>query len=297
MATETQCEHYLRHTSIFAPCCQKWFPCHRCHNDETDHELNRSEVTLIKCRECLTEQSVSEKCQNWECSRAERFDLSYCHQCLIWNDDPDRPMFHCNDCGMCRKGLRKDYWHCQTCGYCSHVDAKNSHICQSNKIHDNCPICQESLMNSQIGVIQPHNCAHLMCFKCYEGLKENNQYQCPICRKSFFNMAAQWLFIDHILLRHRMPPELSHYRADVSCNDCPHRSRGLRYHFQFHKCLYCGSYNTTLLKHYPSQRIPGVPQLRRVRSAHTLRNPPPLNLNFNQSESEREHGLPSPQSA
>ncbi len=138
MATETQCEHYLRHTSIFAPCCQKWFPCHRCHNDETDHELNRSEVTLIKCRECLTEQSVSEKCQNWECSRAERFDLSYCHQCLIWNDDPDRPMFHCNDCGMCRKGLRKDYWHCQTCGYCSHVDAKNSHICQSNKIHDNC---------------------------------------------------------------------------------------------------------------------------------------------------------------
>jgi RING finger/CHY zinc finger protein 1 len=250
MASKPQCDHYQRHVSLFAPCCQQWFNCHRCHNQEANHELVRSEVTLIKCRECSTEQPVSDKCINLECVCAERFDLSYCRLCLIWSNNPDLPIYHCDDCGICRIGPKETVWHCQTCQTCISVSLKDSHLCQPNKIHCNCPICQENLFHSQIPVVHPKNCTHAICVKCYSDYLQSGQYQCPVCRKSLFDMTAQWYAIDRIMLRHRMPTEFSHYKVDLTCNDCSHHSHGMRYHFQFHKCLYCPSYNTSILKTY-----------------------------------------------
>ena len=38
------CEHYARNCKVFAPCCQKWYPCRVCHDEENpDHALQRSD--------------------------------------------------------------------------------------------------------------------------------------------------------------------------------------------------------------------------------------------------------------
>jgi hypothetical protein len=47
-----------------------------------------------------------------------------------------------------------------------------------------------------------------------------------------------------------MPPEYRHWRSDVLCNDCEMRSV-VAYHFLYHKCSHCGSYNTKLVRSFP----------------------------------------------
>jgi hypothetical protein len=36
-------------------------------------------------------------------------------QCKLWDDDPEKSIYHCNDCGICRigQGLGKDFFHCK----------------------------------------------------------------------------------------------------------------------------------------------------------------------------------------
>ena len=36
-------------------------------------------------------------------------------KCKLWDDDPHKSIYHCNDCGICRigKGLGKDFFHCK----------------------------------------------------------------------------------------------------------------------------------------------------------------------------------------
>lgn len=35
------CEHYKRNCKLLAPCCNKLFTCIRCHDDLTDHSVDR----------------------------------------------------------------------------------------------------------------------------------------------------------------------------------------------------------------------------------------------------------------
>ena len=52
--------------------------------------------------------------------------------------------------------------------------------------------------------------------------------------------------LDRLLLNERMPEELAAKTQMVSCNDCGARST-VPYHFVYHKCLSCSSYNTRVL--------------------------------------------------
>lgn len=48
-------------------------------------------------------------------------------------------------------------------------------------------------------------------------------------------------------LRHQtMPPEYKNRISLILCNDCEQRSE-VPYHFFYHKCQHCTSYNTTVL--------------------------------------------------
>ncbi|CAI9285009.1 unnamed protein product [Lactuca saligna] len=62
------CEHYRRRCKLCAPCCNKVFWCHRCHdnytsalNDPTErHNIVRGDVLQIVCIICNTEQPVDQ---------------------------------------------------------------------------------------------------------------------------------------------------------------------------------------------------------------------------------------------
>jgi uncharacterized CHY-type Zn-finger protein len=55
------CDHYKRRCSVKFDCCDKYWPCHRCHNNEGScgqRKLKSRDIRLIKCVSCEREQPV-----------------------------------------------------------------------------------------------------------------------------------------------------------------------------------------------------------------------------------------------
>lgn len=60
-------------------------------------------------------------------------------------------------------------------------------------------------------------------------------------------MSAYFERLDRDLQRQPMPAEYAKFISHIFCNDCEEKSPA-KYHFFYHKCSKCGSYNTTVLK-------------------------------------------------
>lgn len=62
------------------------------------------------CMFCNTRQPAAQNCANPDC--AKRMALYYCGKCKLWDDDPNKHIYHCVDCGICRigHGLGKDFF-------------------------------------------------------------------------------------------------------------------------------------------------------------------------------------------
>ena len=109
--TALGCEHYKRNIKLQCSACNKWYTCRFCHDAVEDHMLNRRETKNMLCMLCGCAQAASEQCAL--CSK--RAAWYYCDVCKLWDDDPEKSIYHCNDCGICRvgKGLGKDFFHCK----------------------------------------------------------------------------------------------------------------------------------------------------------------------------------------
>ena len=107
------CAHYKRNIKLQCSACNRWYTCRFCHDAAEDHMLNRRETKNMLCMLCGCAQPASEECAL--CS--VRCAWYYCDVCKLWDDDPDpeRGIYHCDDCGICRvgKGLGKDFFHCK----------------------------------------------------------------------------------------------------------------------------------------------------------------------------------------
>ena len=105
------CEHYKRNIKLQCSACHRWYTCRFCHDAVEDHMLNRRATKNMLCMLCGCAQPASEECAL--CS--ERAAWYYCDVCKLWDDSPDKSIYHCNDCGICRvgKGLGKDFFHCK----------------------------------------------------------------------------------------------------------------------------------------------------------------------------------------
>lgn len=105
------CKHYRRNVKLQCSTCNKWYTCRLCHDSKEDHELIRTETKNMLCMSCACPQRASDTCVNCGESAARY----YCNICKLWEDRPNRAIYHCNDCGICRKGngLGKDFFHCK----------------------------------------------------------------------------------------------------------------------------------------------------------------------------------------
>ncbi len=105
------CEHYKRNIKVQCFECSRWYPCRHCHDELEDHELNRKMTKNMMCMLCATPQPAQQYCE--ECGALAA--CYYCDICKFWDDDSGRQTYHCNDCGMCRRGqgLGKDFIHCK----------------------------------------------------------------------------------------------------------------------------------------------------------------------------------------
>ena len=238
--TKIICNHYKRNCSIISPCCKKIFPCRLCHDQYSDHKINRFEIEEIVCRKCNIKQNTSNKCIN--CNTI--FAKYHCNICNLWLDNDNNPVYHCHDCGICRKGEKEDFFHCHKCNLCISKHLKNTHICVSDTANSNCPCCNEYLFNStqEITILK---CGHTMHKHCLEEYVKYN-IQCPLCKKSITDLKEYWKQIDQFLENNQMPQEYINKTSNILCNDCETKTI-TSFHFIYHKCQNCGSYNTTIL--------------------------------------------------
>lgn len=105
------CQHYKRNVKLQCSTCDKWYTCRLCHDEAEDHVLIRNATKNMLCMLCGCAQRAGEFCV--ECG--ERTAWYYCDICKLWDNDPNKSIYHCNDCGICRKGrgIGKDFFHCK----------------------------------------------------------------------------------------------------------------------------------------------------------------------------------------
>lgn len=105
------CEHYRRNVKMQCASCERWYTCRLCHDAVEDHVLPRQQTKHMLCMLCGCAQKASDTCT--KCGQSAAY--YYCGICKLWNDDPNKPIYHCPDCGLCRvgQGLGKDFFHCK----------------------------------------------------------------------------------------------------------------------------------------------------------------------------------------
>ncbi|KAI9928513.1 hypothetical protein MW887_001727 [Aspergillus wentii] len=105
------CQHYKRNVKLQCYTCKRWYTCRFCHDEVEDHHLNRRKTENMLCMLCGHAQAAAQCCQ--ECGKqAAQY---YCNVCKLWDNDSEKSIYHCNDCGICRigQGLGKDFFHCK----------------------------------------------------------------------------------------------------------------------------------------------------------------------------------------
>lgn len=251
------CKHYQRNVKLQCSACEKWYTCRLCHDEVEDHILDRKATKNMLCMLCGCAQKAGEYCV--ECK--ERTAWHYCDVCKLWDNDSTKNIYHCNDCGICRRGLGigKDFFHCKTCGTCMSMSVEHSHKCIERVSDCDCPICGEYMFTSPTPVVFML-CGHGIHKTCYnEHLKSS--YKCPICSKSTVNMETHFRNLDRAIVSQPMPPNFRNTKAMVSCNDCCAKS-AVKYHWLGLKCAICDSYNTAQLSIMSDSAVIDSPENR-----------------------------------
>lgn len=237
------CEHYRRGCRKLADCCKRWYTCRFCHDNAEDHEINRFATKYMLCMRCFKAQRAAQSCKECKAGLASY----YCDLCKLWDDDASKQIYHCDGCGLCRRGPKDSYTHCTACRACMTNEHFASHKCIERSLECDCPICGEYLFTSTRSVMFMQRCGHPMHSECFEEHRRLGNYQCPMCFKSICDTSALFTQIDMMLESERMPDEYARLQSFIFCNDCEERS-WTKFHFIYHKCSSCASYNTKLLK-------------------------------------------------
>ncbi|XP_055599616.1 RING finger and CHY zinc finger domain-containing protein 1 [Uranotaenia lowii] len=236
------CAHYKRRAKFVTPCCNKFYMCRYCHDENETHFFNRKTVTELICTECNTRQKVQAECE--QCG--VRFGRYTCLVCNLF-DDEDRNQYHCDGCGICRVGGRGRFFHCEVCNMCLPLQLQiDGHRCVENVSRSNCPVCLDDIHTSRIPCHIP-DCGHLLHRTCFEELLSSGHYACPTCQTSMMDMNQLWEYLDSEVAATPMPKEYENYRVDILCKDC-HKESTVKFHVVGLKCTHCGAYNTCRTK-------------------------------------------------
>ncbi|KAI5382898.1 zinc finger protein BRUTUS [Lathyrus oleraceus] len=237
------CEHYKRNCKLRAACCGKLFTCRFCHDNVSDHSMDRKATSEMMCMRCMNIQPIGSICMTPSCN-ALSMAKYYCSICKFFDDE--RNVYHCPFCNLCRvgRGLGIDYFHCMKCNCCLGIKT-SSHKCLEKGLEMNCPICCDDLFTSS-ATVRAQPCGHYMHSACFQAYTCSH-YTCPICSKSLGDMAVYFGMLDALLAAEELPEEYRDRYQDILCNDCDRKGTS-RFHWLYHKCGSCGSYNTRLIK-------------------------------------------------
>lgn len=268
------CMHYKRNVKVQCFDCQRWYPCRHCHDQSRDlpfsHSLNRQKTQNMLCMLCQTPQPAAQECIS--CGNYAAW--YYCSKCKLWDNDTNKRIYHCDDCGICRvgEGLGKDFVHCKRCNVCISISTSAAHPCIERATEGNCPLCLMRMFEAKVPVVSLP-CGHYMHGECYKDLMAVT-YRCPVCSKSAVNMELQWRKLDDEIAiqpmpeddiegllphiegateisdesidaneRHHASPPRRPRKVWIGCNDCGAKT-WTPFHWLGLKCQRCDSYNT-----------------------------------------------------
>ncbi|CAJ2664463.1 unnamed protein product [Trifolium pratense] len=236
------CKHYKRNCKLFAPCCNQLHACIHCHDEVSDHSIDRKSITKMMCMKCLVIQPVNATCSSVSCCNLSMAKY-YCRICKLFDDE--REIYHCPYCNLCRvgKGLGVDFFHCMSCNACMSRSLM-THTCREKSLEENCPICHEYIFTS-CSPVKALPCGHVMHSTCFQEYTCFN-YTCPICSKSLGDMQVYFRMLDALLAEEKMSDEFLGQTQVILCNDCEKKGAS-PFHWLYHKCPCCGSYNTRVL--------------------------------------------------
>ncbi|KAK9866277.1 hypothetical protein WJX84_001775 [Apatococcus fuscideae] len=234
------CAHYKRGAKLVAPCCKRVYTCRHCHDEAEDHRMEQLEVEEMVCMYCGTRQPCAAECH--QCQK--QLGRYYCHICHLHDDEEGRSIYHCPFCNLCRlgRGLGIDMCHCMHCNACMHLSEFGKHKCRDLSA---CPVCTEYLFDSNLP-FRELPCGHFMHSHCFAQYSNYN-YTCPICSKSIGDMTVYFSMIESLTSRpNDLPAEYANRKQAILCNDCERKGE-TTFHFVYHKCPHCSSYNTRIL--------------------------------------------------
>ncbi|EKG21464.1 Zinc finger RING-type protein [Macrophomina phaseolina MS6] len=237
------CKHYKRNVKIQCFDCNRWHTCRHCHDEREDHQLNRRKTRNMFCMLCATPQPAGEFCRSCQVRTA----WYYCDICKLWDNDSAKSIYHCPDCGICRRGegLGKDFIHCKKCNVCISIKFAEDHRCIERATDADCPICKDYMFTSSTDVVSM-KCGHYMHRDCYNAYMQSD-YKCPMCKKSAVNMELQWRKLRDAIDSQPMPVQFADTRVVIHCNDCSVKSTSA-YHWLGNQCAHCESFNTNELR-------------------------------------------------
>jgi len=245
------CPHYARSCKLRHPSSGRLYTCRLCCDQERenplseeDSNLDRYAVTEVYCMKCSTLQPANDSCTNPKCeSQGSAFAKYHCKICNLYDDEPNKNIFHCPYCNVCKigKGLGIDYRHCMQCNACVSLD-DDDHRCIPQRLQSSCPICHESMFEST-EPLRGLKCGHVMHLSCFGKYVRGGAYTCPLCKKSMEDMKEYFSMLDAAVRMQPMPVAYHATKSNISCQDCSKTSQ-VPYHFVGCKCLHCGSYNT-----------------------------------------------------
>ena len=99
---------------------------------------------------------------------------------------------------------------------------------------------------------------HTSCFQAYT----KHYYTCPLCRKSLGDFSAYFRMLDAILAEEGEAnatagdtnEQRKRSKQKVACNDCGEETLA-PFHFVYHACTTCRSYNTRVLGAVPPSEV------------------------------------------
>ncbi|KAK4375621.1 hypothetical protein RND71_006298 [Anisodus tanguticus] len=129
------CKHYKRNCKLLAPCCNKLFPCIRCHDEIADHSLDRQIYHCPFCNLCRLGKGLG----------IGYFHCMTCNACMskALSDHTCREKFLEDNCPICHEDIFTSASPVKAlpCGHVMHSTCFQDYT----YTHYTCPICGKTL--------------------------------------------------------------------------------------------------------------------------------------------------------
>ena len=280
-----ECTHYptKKCNYFYFDCCNQFANCIRCHNEMDDS--HKPELTNITCDNCKLFQKPNDKCENCKIIFNKSYcdicyiwtdkDIYHCKKCGICRVGVKDKSFHCDSCDTCfntsiieHKCPQNLSYRDKTCGFCldnihdsqlSTFSLSCSHIvhlvCYKDALKNEqhrCPICRKSICEMNWNYIKEMIRIQPMPQDITIGDEAIYKYFGKIIVTDI-NEDMYSGYFENFGLHNKVygtfhKNDLKKYIKDVNilCYDCSNKSC-VKFHYFGLECLYCGSFNTSLL--------------------------------------------------